>query len=177
MPEAMCGTTVPAGFSIVDSTQSLYGLVEVIDDTERKVRFLRVDHSVIGADLMPERTSAFAFVYLLELVRVMRADARSMLQLQLPSAHGEPVAAQVKALSVLVNADGRYFVDEHEVLRPDIDALKQTLQQVAGSDRSRPVLLRADARTPHQAVVTALDALGQLGFRKINIATAPEAKK
>ena len=104
-------------------------------------------------------------------------DARSMLQLQLPSAAGEPVAAQVKALSVLVNADGRYFVDEHEVLRPDIDALKQTLQQVAGSDRSRPVLLRADARTPHQAVVTALDALGQLGFRKVNIATAPEAQK
>ena len=102
-------------------------------------------------------------------------DARSMLQL--PSAAGEPVAAQVKALSVLVNADGRYFVDEHEVLRPDIDALKQTLQQVAGSDRSRPVLLRADARTPHQAVVTALDALGQLGFRKVNIATAPEAQK
>ena len=90
---------------------------------------------------------------------------------------GEPVAAQVKALSVLVNADGRYFVDEHEVLRTDIDALKQTLQQVAGSDRSRPVLLRADARTPHQAVVTALDALGQLGFRKVNIATAPEAQK
>ena len=78
---------------------------------------------------------------------------------------------------MLVNADGRYFVDEHEVLRPDIDALKQTLQQVAGSDRSRPVLLRADARTPHQAVVTALDALGQLGFRKVNIATAPEAQK
>lgn len=104
-------------------------------------------------------------------------DARSMLQLQLPSASGEPVAAQVKALSVLVNADGRYFVDEHEVLRTDVDALKQTLQQVAGSDRGRPVLLRADARTPHQAVVTALDALGQLGFRRISIATAPEAAR
>ena len=38
-------------------------------------------------------------------------------------------------------------------------------------------LVGADARTPHQAVVTALDALGQLGFRKVNIATAPEAQK
>ena len=44
----------------------------------------------------------------------------------------------------------------------------------AGPDRDRGVLLRADARTPHQAVVTALDALGQLGFRHIAIATAPE---
>ena len=32
-----------------------------------------------------------------------------------------------------------------------------------------------DARTPHQAVVTAMDALGQLGFRQISIATAPDA--
>jgi hypothetical protein len=38
------------------------------------------------------------------------------------------------------------------------------------------VLLRADARTPHQSVVTALDALGQLGFRQISIATAPEQR-
>ena len=104
-------------------------------------------------------------------------DARSTLQLQLPNAKGEPVGEQTKALSVLINAEGRYFVGEQEVLRTDIDALKQTLTQVGGSDRERPVLLRADARTPHQAVVTALDALGQLGFRKISIATAPEPGK
>ncbi|HAQ73171.1 MAG TPA: biopolymer transporter ExbD, partial [Pseudomonas sp.] len=42
--------------------------------------------------------------------------------------------------------------------------------------RTQPVLLRADARTPYQAVVTAQDALGQLGFRRIAIATAPEVR-
>jgi biopolymer transport protein ExbD len=46
--------------------------------------------------------------------------------------------------------------------------------EVAGDDRERTVLLRADARTPWQAVVTAYDALGQLGFRRIANATAPE---
>ncbi len=104
-------------------------------------------------------------------------DSRSMLQLQLPRAQGEPVAAQAKVLSVLVNADGHYFVDEQEVLRTDVDSLKQTIEKVAGSDRERPVLLRADARTPHQAVVTAYDALAQAGFRRIQIATAPEQKQ
>ncbi len=104
-------------------------------------------------------------------------DLRSTLKLQLPSATGEPVAAQTRSLSVLVNAEGRYFVGDQEVLRTDIDALKQTLEQVAGADRKQPVLLRADARTPHQAVVTALDALGQLGFKQVNIATAPEVKR
>ena len=100
-------------------------------------------------------------------------DARSVLKLQLPQANGQPAEAQAKALSVLVNADGRYFVEDREALRTDVDSLKRTIAEVAGSDRDRGVLLRADARTPHQAVVTALDALGQLGFRHIAIATAP----
>lgn len=104
-------------------------------------------------------------------------DARSVLKLQLPQASGEPAEAQSKALSVLVNADGRYFVDDREALRTDVESLKQTLRDVAGNDRERPVLLRADARTPHQAVVTALDALGQLGFSRVSIATAPEQRR
>ena len=104
-------------------------------------------------------------------------DARSVLKLELPRADGQPSEAQSKALSVLVNAQGRYFVGDREVLRTDVESLKDSLRDVAGTDRDRPVLLRADARTPHQAVVTALDALGQLGFRKVNIATAPEAQK
>ena len=102
-------------------------------------------------------------------------DARSVLKLQLPQANGEPAQAQQRALSVLVNADGRYFIDDREALRTDVESLKQTLVDVAGTDRSRPVLLRADARTQHQAVVTALDALGQLGFSRVSIATAPAA--
>ena len=100
-------------------------------------------------------------------------DARSVLKLQLPQANGQPAEAQSKAISVLVNADGRYFIDDREALRTDVESLKQTIVDVAGTDRERPVLLRADGRTPHQAVVTALDALGQLGFSKVSIATAP----
>ena len=104
-------------------------------------------------------------------------DARSVLKLELPRADGQPAESQAKALSVLVNAQGRYFVGDQEVLRTDIESLKQALRDVAGDDRDRSVLLRADARTQHQAVITALDALGQLGFRRVAIATAPETGK
>jgi biopolymer transport protein ExbD len=38
------------------------------------------------------------------------------------------------------------------------------------------VVLRADGRTPHQSVITAMDALGQLGFTKLSIATTPERR-
>jgi biopolymer transport protein ExbD len=40
----------------------------------------------------------------------------------------------------------------------------------AGADRG-PVTIRADARSTHQAVVTAMDVAGRLGFSQLNIAT------
>ena len=102
-------------------------------------------------------------------------DTRSVLELELPRAEGEAAKQQTKALDILVNADGRYFVGDREALRTDVDSRKRTILEVGGDDRERGVLLRADARTPHQAVVTALDALGQLGYRNISIGTAPDA--
>ena len=101
-------------------------------------------------------------------------DTRSVLELELPRAQGEAAKQQAEVLDILVNAQGRYFVGDREALRTDVESLKHTIQEVGGDDRDRGVLLRADARTPHQAVVTALDALGQLGDRKIAIGTAPD---
>lgn len=102
-------------------------------------------------------------------------DARSVLKLELPRAEGEPNESQARPLSLLINAEGRYFVGDSEVLRTDLESLKQSLREVAGDDRERTVLIRADARTPWQAVITAYDALGQLGFRRIANATSPDA--
>ena len=101
-------------------------------------------------------------------------ESRSVLNLQLPRAQGETAQTETTVLDVLVNADGRYFVGDREALRTDLESLKRTIVEVAGDERERRVLLRADARTPHQSVVTALDALGQLGFHDISIGTAPE---
>ncbi len=102
-------------------------------------------------------------------------DARSVLKLELPRADGEPAESQARPLSILINAQGRYFVGDREVLRTDVESLKQSLRDVAGDDRERTVLIRADARTPWQAVITVYDALGQLGFRRIANATSPGA--
>ena len=103
-------------------------------------------------------------------------DARSTLQVQLPTASQQQNSEPPRALSVLVNADGNYFINDQEVLRGDVESLKRTIAQVAGDDREQTVLLRADARTQYQAVVTVQDALGQLGFRRIAIATAPDVQ-
>lgn len=98
-------------------------------------------------------------------------DSHSAMQLELPHASQQPDTSQTHRLSVLINASGHYFINNQETIRTDIDTLKRSIAQIAGDDRTQPVLLRADARTPYQAVITAQDALTQLGFRHLTIAT------
>jgi biopolymer transport protein ExbD len=77
------------------------------------------------------------------------------------------------SLSIMIDRDGHFFVDNNEVLNPSIDTLKEAIARIGGEDHERMVTLRADGQTPHQAVVTAMDALGQLGFLHLSIATTP----
>ncbi len=80
-------------------------------------------------------------------------------------------------LVVMIDANSRYYVDNSEVLNPSVDTLKEAISRIGGDDRERAVVLRADAMTPHQAVVTAMDALGQSGFTHMSIATTPAKER
>jgi biopolymer transport protein ExbD len=97
----------------------------------------------------------------------------SRMQVTLPKASAEERDMQTPALTVVVDRDGHFFVGSDEVLGQGVEPLKQAIANVAGDDRERQVTIRADAMTPHQHVVTAMDALGQLGFTKLSIATTP----
>jgi len=95
----------------------------------------------------------------------------SAMKVALPESSETQQDTQRTALVVLVDSNSRYYVDNNEVLNPSLDTLKEAIGRIAGDDRERTVILRADAMTPHQAVVTAMDALGQLGFTHLSIAT------
>ncbi|HXD83577.1 MAG TPA: biopolymer transporter ExbD [Rudaea sp.] len=95
----------------------------------------------------------------------------SALKVTLPQASETLEDAPKNPLIVMIGADSRFYVDNNEVLNPDVATLKQAIEHIAGDSRDQPVILRADAMTPHQAVVTAMDALGQLGFTHMSIAT------
>ena len=70
----------------------------------------------------------------------------------------------------LLIADGEDFVS-----RP-VGSLHLTFEGLEG-DRHAGATRPSDARTPWQAVVTAYDALGQLGFKRIANATAPQVRQ
>lgn len=97
------------------------------------------------------------------------------MQVTLPQAAVEAASEPAGLLVITIDRDGRYLIEGNEVLNPGVDSLRDAIQRAAGGGSERPVQLRADALTPHQAVVTAMEALGGLGFARVSIATTPPA--
>lgn len=95
------------------------------------------------------------------------------LQVTLPKASSQDHDASAPALTIVVDRDGKFYVGSDEVMGEGIEPLKQAIARIAGTDRDRQVTIRADGMTAHQNVVTAMDALGQLGFTRLSIATTP----
>src|SRR6478736_1874220 len=99
------------------------------------------------------------------------------LKIELPQASLAPTGKQKSdPLVITVSQSGTYRVNDRELINNSPDTLRSAIQEVAGADRSKPVTVRADARTTHQSVVTAMDVLGKLGFVRINIATIEDSK-
>jgi biopolymer transport protein ExbD len=93
------------------------------------------------------------------------------LTVNLPEADAQQAEAVPDQIEVLVSQAGRYSVNERVLNDTEAAALSRALLEVAAGDRSRPILLIADAEATHQAVVTAMDAIGQAGFNRLSIAT------
>ncbi len=98
------------------------------------------------------------------------------LKISLPEANGMVAETNEKMIVLTINADGIYFLNgddglPHQLLNQKNTTLKRALVQAAGNSRLLPFIIRADGKTPHQSVVTALDIASQLGFKRITFAT------
>jgi biopolymer transport protein ExbD len=94
------------------------------------------------------------------------------IRVHLPQARDVPAGKPpAEPLVVSVTQQGGYLVNGRELINSSPDTLRAALLKEAGSDRTMRVTLRADARTTHQSVITAMDVLGRLGFSELNIAT------
>jgi SAM-dependent methyltransferase len=71
--------SLPANINVLASAHSPYGLVEVLEDKVRGVRYLRADHSIIGAHWLSDHSAAFAFLHVLEVLPIMRPSAKDLL--------------------------------------------------------------------------------------------------
>ncbi len=93
------------------------------------------------------------------------------LQIELPTADAEQTEAKADTIEITIDAEGRYYVNQQALINTRLDTLKRAIEQTAGERRDVPFVISADAKTPHQAVVSAMEAAAQLGFVRITFAT------
>ncbi|MCV6625931.1 MAG: biopolymer transporter ExbD [Cellvibrionaceae bacterium] len=93
------------------------------------------------------------------------------LTVTLPESNGAPQPQVQDPLIVVIGADGSYGINGKGLVNNQASTLRTALEQIAGDDRSAALILTADAKTPHQAVVTAMDVAGQMGFVNLSITT------
>ena len=74
-------------------------------------------------------------------------------------------------MEIVINANGEYAVNDKMLVNNKIDTLRAAINAVAQGNTGLPLIISADAVSPHQSVVTAMDAAGQLGFVNLSIAT------
>ncbi|OZY48949.1 ExbD/TolR family protein [Pseudomonas lundensis] len=113
------------------------------------------------------------FILLLFFVVTTTFIRETQLRVDLPEAvSGSPSEDQtVKQLDIAISADGVFSVNNQLLPKNDLASLMQALQKESGGDTSLPLSISADGKTQHQAVVTAMDAAGKLGFSQLRMTT------
>ncbi|MFV3385801.1 MULTISPECIES: ExbD/TolR family protein [Pseudomonas] len=113
------------------------------------------------------------FILLLFFVVTTTFTRETQLKVDLPEAASgtPPEQTELKQVEVLIGADGAYSVNGNALLESNLSNLMAALQKESDGDNSLPLILSADGKTPHQAVITAMDAAGKLGFSHLRITT------
>lgn len=95
----------------------------------------------------------------------------SELSIELPEASVEPDELTREVIDVAVDAQGRFYVNNVQLANTQSSTLKKALFDAAAGRKAPPLVISADATTPHQAVVVVMDAARQLGFLNLSFAT------
>ncbi len=99
-------------------------------------------------------------------------DKESRIKVELPEASTQDEKVQEReVLDITVDALGRFYVNQAEVVNTEIGTLKSAIVKAANGRIDLPVVITADAKTPYQAVITVMDAASQLGFVNMTFPT------
>ena len=112
------------------------------------------------------------FILLIFFMVTTTFDKSSELSIDLPSASGEASKAQKDTLNITIDAQGQFFINQVKVISSAPDTVSRAIRKVLDGRKDVPVVIQADAKTPHHAVVTAMDTVGKLGLTRLSIATS-----
>jgi biopolymer transport protein ExbD len=101
-------------------------------------------------------------------------DNDASLKIELPKASNTVQSQEEKNLEVVIDRKGQYYMDGKTLLDGQSRTLESALSKLTKKYSVEKITIRADAQTPHQSVVSVMDAAGKIGINKVFIATSSE---
>ncbi len=98
------------------------------------------------------------------------------LQINLPTAEAERQPERADQIDVAVDSQGNYSVNKKAVALSGSAPLSQEMRRIGASMKDPIVVISADARAPHQSVITVMEAARMAGYGKITFTTQAAPK-
>ncbi len=101
----------------------------------------------------------------------------SQLKIQLPESSDQSSQAQDDLLEIQISAAGTYAVKgpqdkaAKELINTARETLNRAILEATQGNKEVVTVIRADRRTPHESVITAMDIARRLGYTSITFAT------
>lgn len=139
------------------------------------MKFRRQRGEEVGVNLTPLIDVVFLLLIFFMVSTTFKKETH--INLNLPEADGEQVVAEVKQIEIVISAKGEYAVNERALINNEFETLRAAIKKIGKDDTDLPVIISADGTAPHQAVVHAMDAAGQLGYSRLSITTRQRDSK
>ena len=98
-------------------------------------------------------------------------DKQAQLKVTLPEASPSSEQIETESIVLAIDEKGQYYINDKQLVNTTIKTLKQALIKTMNENKDIALILKADAKAQHQAVVTAMDAAAQVGLTRLSIAT------
>lgn len=121
----------------------------------------------------------FIDVLLVVLIFLMLSTTYSKfteMQVRLPVADVDAQRDYPKEVVVAVAADGRMSVERNPLPDRSVDSVAAALAAAARGGQDTVVVISADASSPHQAVITVMEAARRAGLMQVTFATQSGAQ-
>ncbi|MBM2830708.1 MAG: biopolymer transporter ExbD [Gammaproteobacteria bacterium] len=110
-------------------------------------------------------------VLLIFFVMTTTFSKKSEFNITLPEASKELFQPKPDGINVSVDPESNIYVNDKLLLNAQTSTIKEAIYAALGNLENAPVIISADAKTPHQMVIRVMDAARQLGLVRITFTT------
>lgn len=133
------------------------------------MNFKRPQRDDVGIDL----TSLIDVVFMLLIFFMVTTsfDRIAQINVKLPQASTDQRETLTESIEVTVDADDQVYIRGQRLINTQLGTIREALRESVRTQEEIPVVISADAKATHQAVIKIMDAARQAGLVRITFAT------